>query len=174
MHSRGIRLSLGLLFAATLLTATAPDRASAQSSDHEAVIATIETFFNAFNAADSTGMYAVLDRGGRVVITMDGPDGNPSMRAIPFEQFVGMIASPREAAFKETWWAPEVRVEENLAAAWIEYNFWVGEELSHCGNDHFHSSLKTMVYKGSRFWNNGRSSLQCPKQIPIKVIEIAF
>jgi len=130
----------------SVLAASFLSTAAFAQTDHAEVLATIDTFFEGFNSADADKMLSVLDPGARVVITMDDQDGAPVMRPIPINAFIEMIAQPREETFRETYWSPEVRVEENLAAVWLEYNFWVGDEIDHCGNDHL------QLFRSSEGW----------------------
>jgi hypothetical protein len=37
----------------------------------------------------------------------------------------------------ERTWAHEVRVDGNIAQAWMQYDFHIGERFSHCGVDAF-------------------------------------
>ncbi len=136
---------LTLVSSLLLLVAAMP--ANAQHSDHEDVMAAIDTFFEGFAEGDSTKMYSVVDRSSRLVITFDGEDGKPGMRPISMEEFIPMIVRPRETAIKETYWAPEIRIEENLATVWLEYNLWTGDEIDHCGNDHFQLFRSTDGWK---------------------------
>jgi hypothetical protein len=37
----------------------------------------------------------------------------------------------------ERIWAPEVRIDGNMATLWAPYDFHLGRRLSHCGMDAF-------------------------------------
>lgn len=138
LHTKMKTAGLPLLFSALILTiAMHPDRVAAQDSDHDAIVETLTTFFDGFAEGDSTKMYSQVESGGRLVLTFNDADGNPGMRAIGMSEFVRMISGPREQPIKETFWNPEIRVEDNLASAWVEYNLWVGDTIDHCGTDNF-------------------------------------
>lgn len=123
---------------AALLAVSVPTTAQStnQNTDHDDIMATIATFFEGFSAGDSTLMYSVVDRTSRLVITANDEDGNPIMTPLRMEDFIPIIVRPREENILETYWGAEIRVEENLAAVWLEYNLWVGDRIDHCGNDH--------------------------------------
>ena len=44
-------------------------------------------------------------------------------------------------------WNPEIRIEDNLAAVWVEYNVWGGDTIDHCGTDHFQLFRSTEGWK---------------------------
>ena len=48
-----------------------------------------------------------------------------------------VIGQPRDRIFDEKIRGLEIRVDDNLALAWMEYAFFLGEEFSHCGVDLF-------------------------------------
>ncbi len=141
---RAVHLLLPALFLAVSLI---PGSASAQTGDHEAVMETIKTFFDGFAESDSTKMFSQIDRTGRLVITFTDENGQPGNRPIGMEEFVSMISSPREQPLKETFWNPEIRVEDNLASVWVEYNLWVGDVIDHCGTDNFQLFRSTEGWK---------------------------
>ncbi len=126
-----------LLPALILAAALIPGSARAQTSDHKAIMETIKTFFDGFAEGDSTKMFSQIDRTGRLIITFNDENGQPGKRPIGMEEFVGMITRPREQPIKETFWNPEIRVHDNLASVWVEYNLWVGDVIDHCGMDNF-------------------------------------
>ena len=139
---------LPLLFSALILTITVhPEPVSAQNSDHDAIVETLTTFFDGFAEGDSTKMFSQVEGGGRLVITFNDADGNPGMRPIEMTDFVRMISGAREQPIKETFWNPEIRVEDNLASAWVEYNLWVGDTIDHCGTDNFQLFRSTDGWK---------------------------
>lgn len=109
----------------------------AQSSDEEAILEAIKTFFDGFAAQDSTQMWSVTERGARLVMTSSSDDGSPMMRSVTMTQFMDFVVNHEGEPMVETYWDPQIRVEDNLATVWIRYNFYVGETLDHCGEDTF-------------------------------------
>ena len=53
---------------------------------------------------------------------------------------------------------PEIRIEDNLAAVWLEYAFYVGDRLDHCGEDHFQLARTTEGWKIIAIADTQRSS----------------
>jgi hypothetical protein len=120
-----------------LVHALEPLDIRAQASDHDAVMATIEGFFEGFAEQDSTKMHRYMDPDGRLVTTGSDQAGRPVMRAFRAGDFLQMLLGPRQQPIRETIANPEIRVVDNLAAVWVDFNLWVGDEIDHCGVDHF-------------------------------------
>ncbi len=135
-----------LLLPCMLLLSILPAQTKAQNSDQKAVFAALEGFFEGFAEQDSTKMFIYMDKGGRLVLTSNDAEGNPTMREFGAEAFVGMLMQPRQQPIKETISNPEIRVVDNLAAAWVDYNVWVGDQIDHCGVDHF------QLFRSSQGW----------------------
>ncbi len=109
---------------------------SQSTSDEEAIMETIATFFKGFAAKDEQVMRSVTDPGARLVITAADSAGVPVMRPVTMDEFFGFITnSQREIV--ETYWDPEIYVHDNLATVWMDYNLWVGDVIDHCGKDNF-------------------------------------
>ncbi len=107
------------------------------ASDSTAIMEAITVFFDGLAAKDSTAMLSVVDRGMRVVLTSSMANGDPLMRAIPIEDFTSFIVGQQDTQMLETFWSPTIRVHDNLATVWINYNFYFNDTLDHCGEDTF-------------------------------------
>ena len=125
-----------LLALLTAPAATAP--LSAQSTDDErAVIAVVQRTFDAMTARDTATFRAVFAPGARIVSTFTNREGKPGVREILIDDFVGAIAG-FEVDVVERIFDPQVRIVDNLATVWADYDLHAGGELSHCGVDAFH------------------------------------
>ena len=126
-----------MAFTALLAVASAPEPAAAQQGEEAAVMAVVEVMFDAMRAADSAAMRAVLHptaTGASVSVR----EGVPTLtREESLDGFVQAVGTPHEEVWDERIWDSEVRVDGNLATAWMKYAFYVGEEFSHCGVDAF-------------------------------------
>lgn len=120
-----------------LLLYCSPGKALAQSeADETAIMASIATFFDGFKEKDAVKMQSVTDPGARLVITASDSSGNPVMRPVSMDEFYGFITQST-ARIVETYWNPEIYVNDNLASVWIDYNLWVDNRIDHCGKDNF-------------------------------------
>ena len=58
------------------------------------------------------------------------------MQREPIGNFVTAIAgAPPGRLLDERTYNPEVRIDANLATVWAEYDFYLGDQFSHCGVD---------------------------------------
>lgn len=136
-----------ITMAFVLLAAMAlPAQAAAQESEETAVMAVIEAMFDAMRAGDSSAMRAVLHptaTGASASIR----EGVPTLtREESLDGFLQAVGTPHEEVWDERIWDAEVRVDGNLATAWMKYAFYLGEEFSHCGVDAF------QLFKGDDGW----------------------
>jgi predicted enzyme related to lactoylglutathione lyase len=123
-------------FTLLALSAVAP-LAAQQADDQKAVLQAIETLFNALKADDTAGMRAVMHPQGRIIQT-GTRDGAPFARVNALNDFLTSIGSAKGRGLEERVYAPEVRIDDNLAVAWVYYDFRVGGQISHCGVDAYH------------------------------------
>lgn len=129
-----------------LVAMAAPTPVAAQESEEAAVMAAVEAMFDAMRAGDSAAMRAVLHpaaTGASVSVR----EGVPTLdREESLDGFVQAVGTPHEEVWDERIWDAEVRVDGNLATAWMKYAFYLGEEFSHCGVDAF------QLFKGEDGW----------------------
>lgn len=107
-----------------------------QESEEAAVLAVVTELWDAMRAGDSTRVRAILhpDARGFTVMMRDGEtrfmEGDP-------DDFVRAIGTPHDAVYDERVMNEEVRIDGSLATYWTDYEFWLGDTLSHCGVDAF-------------------------------------
>ena len=65
-----------------------------------------------------------------------------SIRSGSLEAFVNSIGSSEPGRLNEKIGGYEIKIDGELASAWTPYEFYVGEEFSHCGVNSF-QLLKT-------------------------------
>ncbi len=129
-----------------LVVVVAPAPAAAQENEEAAVMAAVEAMFDAMRAGDSAAMRAVLHpaaTGASVSVR----EGVPTLtREASLDGFVQAVGTPHEEVWDERIWDAEVRVDGNLATAWMKYAFYMGDQFSHCGVDAF------QLFKGEDGW----------------------
>ena len=124
-----------LLSALALLLAGSAEL-QAQQAERE-VLAVVQQLFDGMRAKDTARMRALLHpqarmvnpgvRDGAVVISVDSPD-----------RWLAGVGAAADGPLDERTRNPLVHVDGALASVWVEYTFYVGERLSHCGVDAFH------------------------------------
>jgi hypothetical protein len=109
--------------------------AQAPAAERDAVLKTVQMFFDTMTAQDVEGARKVLQEQGRFH-AMRMRDGKPDVRAFANEEyFADLKASKRK--MQERIWNPEVRVSGLIATVWASYDFWIDGKFSHCGVDQF-------------------------------------
>ena len=105
-------------------------------ADRAAILATVQSLFDALGERDTELLTAILHSD----ILMHSVERSAAgERSASTSTLAGMVArleadGPR---MTERMWDPEVRISGDLATVWTPYDFYVGEDLSHCGADAF-------------------------------------
>ncbi len=99
-------------------------------------MATVQRLFDGMRAGDSTVVRSVFHADARLVTT-GVREGRPVIQEVAVDQFVAAVGTPHEEVWDERIWNPQVRVDDNLATAWMDYAFFLGECFSHCGVNAF-------------------------------------
>lgn len=119
---------------------------SQNKTEEQAVIDVIKTFFDGMRASDTIQIRKTLETSARLQTTMIDKDGFPRLVNGSMENFIEAIGTPHEQIWDEKIWSYDVHVDANLATAWTEYSFFLGEKLSHCGVNAF------FLFKSARGW----------------------
>ena len=117
-----------VLFPAGLAAAQSP-------SDRDAVLKTVQMFFDTMTAKDIEGARKVLQEQGRFH-AMRMRDGKPDVRAFSNEEYFADLKASQQR-MQERIWNPDVRISGLIATVWAPYDFWIDGKLSHCGVDQF-------------------------------------
>lgn len=105
-------------------------------ADREAILATAQALFDALGERDTELLTAILHPDILMHSVEHAADGERSESTSTLEGMVARLEAdgPR---MTERMWDPEVRISGDLAMVWTPYDFYVGENLSHCGADAF-------------------------------------
>jgi isopentenyl diphosphate isomerase/L-lactate dehydrogenase-like FMN-dependent dehydrogenase len=123
-----------------------PSRALAQANEEAAVMAVVESLFDAMRAGDSTALRATLHPSATAA-TASVREAAPTLtREASLEGFVEAVGTPHDEVWDERIWDVEVRVDGILATAWMNYAFFAGDTFSHCGVNAF------QLFKGADGW----------------------
>lgn len=60
-------------------------------------------------------------------------EGKQSITHTPAEVFIRNVTRPRADILDERTDEMEIRIDDNIAMAWVPYAFYVGKNFSHCG-----------------------------------------
>ena len=126
------------LFAALVLASLVPAIPLAQdpgTAEREAILATVQKFFDTMAARDVAGARGVLMPDGRFFSVRDG-GGQRDVRTFTNAEYLEGLATRKENV-RERFWTPEVRIHGPIAVVWTPYDFWIDGSFSHCGVDAF-------------------------------------
>lgn len=132
ISARVIPLTLLLLCASAL-----PAYAQSLASEEE-VEQLLRNLFDGMRAGDSARVRSVFHPDARMLSVGVRPaDGAAVLRRVSVDEFVRAVGAPRDEIWDERIRDVEVRVDENLATAWMKYWFYRGDAFSHCGVNAF-------------------------------------
>jgi len=106
------------------------------SSDHDAVMRTVQQLFDGMRAGDSSMVRSAFDSNPRLVTTMVRA-GVPVMTEGSVDDFVRAVGTPHEEVWDERISGEIVHVDGPLATVWMRYSFYAGSRFSHCGVNSF-------------------------------------
>jgi len=114
--------------------------------ERAAVIATIQKMFDGMRAGDSAVVSATFAPAAQLQTVFVARDGTPMLSGEGTGNFLAAVGTPHEKVFDERIWSYDVNIDGNLANVWMEYTFFLGEKMSHCGVDNF------QLYKSENGW----------------------
>ncbi len=119
---------------------TSPATSSANhlptQTDRTAILATVQSLFDALASGDGQVLRDIMHPNVLMHSVERAADGTRSSSTSTLDQLVARVEGS-EAVLTERMWDPEVRVSGDLAMVWTPYDFYVGDEFSHCGADAF-------------------------------------
>ena len=107
------------------------------SPERQAVRATIDALFDGMRAGDSAAVRGLFASGAHIR-SLDVGENDPGVEARTADAFAGTVGQPRDVVWDERVWDVEIRVDGPVAAAWMPYVFYLGDDRSHCGTNALH------------------------------------
>ena len=126
----------GFIIGAALLLSTTPMWAQGSNQEDQAVVTVIKRLFDGMRTRDTALMRAQFAPEARM-IAIDKKSGAPTVRAMDPSGWIGAVGKGSGPAWDERIFDPVVHVDDDIAQAWVYYEFWLGPKLSHCGYDAF-------------------------------------
>jgi hypothetical protein len=117
------------------LAIAVPASTQPSSSERDAILKTVQGFFDTMTAKDVEGARQLLQPQGRFH-AMRMRDGKPDVRAFSNEEYFADLQAGKRK-LQERMWNPEVRIQGLIATMWAPYDFWIDGKFSHCGIDAF-------------------------------------
>lgn len=109
----------------------------ASAADRAAVIAAVQSLFDAMRTRDTLALRAGFTPGAQLISIRAVPGAPARQQVTPLSAFITSIARPGEELV-ERMWDPRVEVAGDIASLWAPYDFRIGNSFSHCGHDAVH------------------------------------
>lgn len=130
--------------ALTFAVAAIPSVASAQSAgsaadagERDAVMAVVTRLFDAMRQGDSAMLRSTFHPEARLA-TAGVRNGTATVGFEKVDGFAQAIGSkPANQVWDERLYNEVVHIDGTLATVWTEYDFYLGDQFSHCGVDSF-------------------------------------
>lgn len=103
-------------------------------AEREAILAAVQGIFDALAAGDGEILREIMHPDVLMHSVERAADGTRSSSTSTRDQLIARLEGSAEV-LTERMWDAEVRVSGDLAMVWTPYDFYVGDELSHCGAD---------------------------------------
>ena len=109
----------------------------ASPADRTAVIAAVQSLFDAMRTRDTIALRAGFTPGAQLVSIRTVPGAPARQQVSSLSEFISAIGRPGEELV-ERMWDPRVEVAGDIASLWAPYDFRRGGTFSHCGHDAVH------------------------------------
>ena len=103
-------------------------------AEREAILAAVQGIFDALATGDGEILREIMHPDVLMHSVERAADGTRSSSTSTRDELIARLESS-EQVLTERMWDAEVRVSGDLAMVWTPYDFYVGDELSHCGAD---------------------------------------
>jgi hypothetical protein len=124
------------LLAAASAAVLAQSSAGAQTSDRDAILATVQKVFDAMRTRDTVLLAQAFDTTARLAGVSNR--GTPTVNLTSPAQFgAAILRAPAGDVWNERIYEPEVKVDGPVAQVWAYYTFHRNATFSHCGVDAF-------------------------------------
>ncbi len=110
--------------------------AQAQTPESE-IQSVIETLFDGMRAGDSSMVASAFTRDAVMQTITQNREGTIVKVDGNLQQFLTAVGTPHEQIWDEKIGGYEIKIDGELASAWTPYQFFVGENFSHCGVNSF-------------------------------------
>lgn len=107
-----------------------------KADDAKDALAVVNQLWAEMAAANPAGIVALHNPGAQLVAIFKTKEGKAVVRNLTAEDFSKNFAVKK--VIKEDMYAPEVRVDGDVALVWGRYVFFVEGKISHCGLNAFH------------------------------------
>ena len=130
-----------------------PTQASTYVDDEAEVNKVIRSLFAAMQASDVHEINQLFAREGRLINT----ESNGVMNTMSAVKFAKMIGGSQKGSLREEIRDMDIRIDDYLASAWVEYDFYLNGKFHHCGVDAFQLHRQGSVWRITQITDTRRS-----------------
>lgn len=123
---------LAILPALVLTLLLAPSSGRAQGPAEQEVRNVIQRLFDGMRRGDSTLVRSTFHPTVRLQ-SATIRDGQTILSTESIDAFVTAVGTPHPRVWDERVSELEIRIDDPLATAWMNYRFFLGDQFSHCG-----------------------------------------
>lgn len=131
----GNKIILNLLTAIFICTSISSKGQSERLSTPENTIATL---FQAMYDGDSTMANLTFAEDASLNSVFTTKDGIQKVKSGEVSGFINAIGTPHDEIWDERVTNLKVKIDGDLAQAWMDYSFYLGDKFSHCGVNAMH------------------------------------
>jgi hypothetical protein len=106
--------------------------------DSSEVRGVIDRLFAGMRNGDSAMVASTFHSDIQLITSHSDAQGKPDMAKGSATTFLHAVGRPHEEVWDERISHVELRIDDNLAQAWMNYSFYVGGKFSHCGVNAIH------------------------------------
>jgi len=122
------KIAQGVIFVFMIMATVIVESVHAQSDEEARVRAVIDRLFDGMRAGDSTMVRSVLHEE-----SLMARAGSQGVNIGSTDRFVEAVGTPHEEIWDERIWDVYIQIDGRLASAWMEFAFFLGDTMSHCG-----------------------------------------
>ena len=116
-------------------------------SEKNKIETAIKIFFDGFHKKDSLIIKSVIENSFELK-SVSFQNENAFINNLNGDKFISAVVNRNEApVWNEKLISFEIKIDGPLANAWVEYEFWLDDKLSHCGVNSFHLLKKESGWK---------------------------
>lgn len=119
-----------------LLVFIAPIHALSQNDTIE-IRKVIDIFFHSLKVGDSAQMATILHDNISLGTTFNTQAGVPAYQVETKQELLDAVGTPHIELWNEKISNVAIYCDDNLATAWMDYNFYLNDTFSHCGVNSF-------------------------------------
>ncbi len=116
------------------VTAAPGSRHLPGDEDRAAILSTVQALFDALATGDGQLLREIMHPDVLMHSVERAADGTRSGSTSTRDELIARLEGS-EAVLTERMFDPEVRISGDLAMAWTPYDFYIGDDFSHCGAD---------------------------------------